>query len=106
MISLARAKTPFPARAAKPSKRAAIIDVPSLAPSRFSLPPRSFRRIKVKVRRRGGGAARRDAAPKHGRDFSGRATFFAELADARRREEKRDPPVPRRRASYDRGGES
>lgn len=38
MVSLARAKTPFPARAAELSKRAAIIDVPSLAPPRFSLP--------------------------------------------------------------------
>lgn len=51
MVSLARAKTPFPARADEPSKRAAIIDVPSLAPPRFL--PRSSRRIKVKVRRRG-----------------------------------------------------
>lgn len=38
MVSLARAKTPFPARAVEPSKRAAIIDVPSLAPPRFSFP--------------------------------------------------------------------
>lgn len=49
MVSLARAKTPFPARATEPSKRAAIIDVPSLAPPLLAS-SRSFRRIKVKVR--------------------------------------------------------
>lgn len=39
--SLSRVQKRHFQRAAEPSKRAAIIDVPSLAPPRFSLPPRS-----------------------------------------------------------------
>jgi len=110
MVSLARAKTPFPARAAEPSKRAAIIDVPSLAPPSFSLPPldppgnqgqSSSARTTHTARR---GAARRGAArplkraeifPRHGR-----ATFCGSLAECRR-EEKPNLPVPPHRASYD-----
>lgn len=80
MVSLARAKTPFPARAVEPSKRAAIIDVPSLAPPRFSLPsldpPEESRSKFVSV------AARRGStSPQESQDFSAvRRGYFLRFA--------------------------